>query len=78
MVRVLFTPVVLGGVLTTGGFVDPSFASTFLLLAMRTCVGVPLMAAVAHRLHGPTWAELKGLLRPDQGRLLGQTLGGVS
>lgn len=43
---------------------------------MRTCVGVPLMATVAHSLHGGTWGEIRSLAHRHNRRLLGQTLGG--
>ncbi|MGA1624612.1 MAG: DMT family transporter [Prochlorothrix sp.] len=90
IVRILMTPSQIGGWLPisslfggpatsgweTGGFVEPRLASSFLLLALRTWLSVPLMAAIADRLYDGTWREIRSLGQRQNRRLLGQTLGG--
>jgi len=66
IVRVLFNPADLFGVLATGGFVNPNLPNSFLLLFMRTALGVPLMASILPLLYAKTWSDVGALARPGQ------------
>jgi drug/metabolite transporter (DMT)-like permease len=66
IVRVLFNPVDIFGVLATGGFVAADLPNSFLLLFMRTVVGVPLMAALLPLLYPKTWSDVRRLGQPNQ------------
>lgn len=59
--RVLFTPSDLLGLVETGGFVDPTLPNSFLLMFMRTLIGVPLMAVLLPPVYPPLWADLRRL-----------------
>jgi drug/metabolite transporter (DMT)-like permease len=78
IVRVLFNPARVFGQLDTGGFVEPTLANSFLLLFMRTAVGVPLMVGLLPLVYRPLWADLGQLSRPQYRRDLALALtGGV-
>lgn len=66
IVRVLFNQADLFGLAVTGGFVSPNLANSFLLLFMRTALGVPLMALILPVLYPKTWSDIGQLSRPDQ------------
>ncbi|PSN19892.1 transporter [filamentous cyanobacterium CCP5] len=66
IVRVLYTPYELFGLLPTGGYVEATLQSSFLLLLMRMVVGVPLMALTTPVLYRPTWKEIAQLGRRDR------------
>jgi drug/metabolite transporter (DMT)-like permease len=66
IVRVLFTQVDLFGTLPTGGFVEANLPNSFLLLFMRTGVGVPLMACLLPTLYPKTWSDIRHLSHPSQ------------
>lgn len=70
IVRVLFNESSILGLFNTGGFVEPTLQNSFLLLFMRTVLGVPLMAIPLSRLYGNTWDEIGQLKSPKQRRLL--------
>ncbi|MBE9109625.1 EamA family transporter, partial [Nodosilinea sp. LEGE 07298] len=59
--RVLFVPSDLLGLVETGGFVEPTLSNSFLLMFMRTVVGVPLMAVLLPPVYPPIWADLRRL-----------------
>jgi drug/metabolite transporter (DMT)-like permease len=59
--RVLFVPSDLLGLVETGGFVEPTLSNSFLLMFMRTVVGVPLMAVLLPPVYPPMWADLRQL-----------------
>ena len=61
IVRVLFNQVDLFGRLSTGGFVAANLPNSFLLLFMRTAVGVPLMAILLPTLYPKTWSDIRQL-----------------
>lgn len=75
IVRVLFTEHTILGLVTTGGFVTPTLPHSFLLLFMRMIVVVPLMGALAGKLHPPTWREIGQLRQSNQRNLLWQAIG---
>ncbi|PZD70706.1 putative cystine transporter YijE [Acaryochloris thomasi RCC1774] len=79
IVRVLFNEYTVAGVVQTGGFVTATLPNSFLLMAMRMLLVVPLMSALAPALHPTVWADLGGLCRPQQRRyLMRSLLGGAS
>lgn len=76
VVRVLFNEYPVFGLMQTGGFVEPTLSNSFLLMAMRMLLVVPLMGLMAPRLHAATWKDIGQLRRPEQRPLLLQCLGG--
>lgn len=75
IVRVLFSEHEVLGVFQTGGFVTPTLHHSFLLLAMRMVLVVPVMAGLAEKLHPSTWSDLKQLRQPEQRPVLLQSIG---
>ncbi|MGB3199357.1 MAG: DMT family transporter [Nodosilinea sp.] len=59
--RVLFVPSDLLSLVQTGGFVEPTLPNSFLLMFMRTVLGVPLMAVLLPPIYPPMWADLRQL-----------------
>lgn len=76
IVRVLFNQVDLFGVFTTGGFVPPDLPNSFLLLFMRTALGVPLMGALLPMLYPKVWQDIGQLRQPSQRPQLGLAVAG--
>lgn len=78
IVRVLFNEYTIAGLLQTGGFVAPSLPNSFLLMAMRMVLVVPLVSAMTPLFYPALWWDLRKLgqkqNRPD---LLRSLLGGV-
>lgn len=78
IVRVLFTQHMVLGLGQTGGFVAPTLQNSFLLLAMRMVLVVPLMAGLATRLYPATWNDMRQLAQAEhRPRLLQALAGGV-
>lgn len=75
-VRVLFNEHTLLGLVNTGGFVTPSLHHSFLLMFMRMLWGVPLMGALAVKLHPTTWKDIAQLRNLEHRKLLLQSVGG--
>lgn len=78
IVRVLYTPYELFGLLPAGGYVEATLQSSFLLLSMRMVVGVPLMALTSPLIYRPTWKDMALLGRRDRWPDLGLALLGGS
>lgn len=76
IVRVLFNEHTLLGWLDTGGFVTPNLPNSFLLLAMRMVLVVPLMSTVAATLYPGTWTDLQQLGQQARRITLVRALGG--
>ncbi|OLP16593.1 transporter [Leptolyngbya sp. 'hensonii'] len=76
IVRVLFTEHAFLGLFPLGGFVTPTLPHSFLLLAMRMLLVVPLMSILASRFYPPTWKELASLAQPPQRGILLQSIAG--
>lgn len=76
IVRVLFSSHPVFGLLQTGGFVEPTMANSFLLLAMRTVLVVPLMAVLAPAIYPAMWKDLHQLGRSERRRDLGLAIAG--
>jgi drug/metabolite transporter (DMT)-like permease len=76
IVRVLFSQHPIWGLGQVGGFVTPTLANSFLLLAMRTALVVPLMAALAPALYPPTWQTIAALGQVNRRRELGGAIAG--
>jgi drug/metabolite transporter (DMT)-like permease len=74
--RVLFTPSSLLGMVDTGGFVEPTLSNSFLLMAMRMAVGVPMMALLLPPVYPRLWADLRRLGAPAYCRELYLALAG--
>lgn len=79
IVRVLFNEYTIAGVVQTGGFVAATLPNSFLLMAMRMLLVVPLMSALASLLYPPIWSDLGTLCHPERRRyLMRSLLGGAS
>lgn len=78
IVRVLYTPYELFGLLPAGGYVEATLQSSFLLLSMRMIIGVPLMALTSPIIYRPTWKDIALLGRRDRWPDLGLALIGGS
>ena len=76
IVRVLFNQADLLGALSTGGFVEPNLPNSFLLLFMRTALGVPLMAPLLTMLYPKAWEDIRNLRHSTQRSELKLALGG--
>lgn len=59
-----------------GGFVAPTLPNSFLLMAMRTVLVVPLMAGLAPLLYANHWPEVRALGLPQRRRQLGLAIAG--
>ncbi len=74
IVRILFNEYTVAGLLQTGGFVTPSLPNSFLLMAMRMVLVVPLVSAMTPLFYPAIWRDLKQLgqktNRPDLWRSL--------
>ena len=70
VVKVLFNEHTILGLVQTGGFVTPTLQHSFLLMVMRMLLVVPLMAALAPKLHPSTWTDIAQLRAPAQRPLL--------
>ncbi|MEO0538972.1 MAG: DMT family transporter [Cyanobacteria bacterium P01_A01_bin.123] len=68
IVRILFNPQIILGVLPTGGFVEPTLYNSFLLMAMRMVVVVPLMASLSQPLYPQVWKDIYQLRHPQNRR----------
>lgn len=75
VVRVLFTEQTVVGIGAIGGYVPPTLANSFLLLALRMLLAVPLMALLSQAVYPKLWSELGQLLRQAQPRAWGHILG---
>ena len=75
IVRILFVPQNLFGVFPTGGFVEPTLYNSFLLMAMRMVVVVPLMAGLSSALYQPMWKDVQRLSDRAMGRSLVHAIG---
>ena len=79
IVRVLFNEYTVAGLVQTGGFVAPTLSNSFLLLAMRMLLVVPLTSALAPTLYPAVWTDLGELCRSQKRRyLMRSLLGGAS
>ncbi|WP_088893486.1 DMT family transporter [Leptolyngbya ohadii] len=76
LVRVLFKEHDVLGLFTTGGFVTPTLASSFLLMFMRTLLVIPLTSSAAPVLHPGIWSDLHYLRDRSNRSLLWQSLVG--
>jgi drug/metabolite transporter (DMT)-like permease len=76
VVRVLFTEQTVVGLGAIGGYVPPTLANSFLLLALRMLLAVPLMALLSQAVYPKLWPELRQLLGKSQYRVWGHLLGG--
>ena len=74
VLKILFASSVLFGVVKLGGYLDPTFGHSLLLLEMRTFLTVIGLSVLAPRLYPPVFAELNRLARPSQWSLLLQVL----
>lgn len=68
IVRILFNEYTVAGFLQTGGFVLPSLPNSFLLMAMRMVLVVPLVSAMTPLFYPAIWHDL-GQLWQKQNRL---------
>lgn len=79
IVRVLFNEYTVAGIVQTGGFVSATLPNSFLLMAMRMLLVVPIISGIAPILYPLIWRDLRQLFRPEQRRYLTRSLlGGVS
>lgn len=76
IVRVLFSAHPVFGVLQTGGFVEPTLPNSFLLLALRTVLVVPLLALLAPAIYPNTWQDIHQLGATNKRRELGLAIAG--
>lgn len=74
--RVLFVPSDLLSLVEVGGFVTPTLPNSFLLMFMRTVLGVPLMAVLLPPVYPPMWTDLRRLGTADYRRELYLALAG--
>ncbi len=78
IVRVLFNEYTVAGMVQTGGFVEPTLANSFLLMAMRMLLVVPLISALAPTFYPHIWKDLGQLCQPQKrGDLMRSLLGGL-
>ena len=75
-VRVLFSQHTVLGFLQTGGFVTPTLQHSFLLLAMRMALVVPLTTCMIPTLYPDTWKDLRQLANGKNWDALGRSLTG--
>ncbi|MBW4419589.1 MAG: DMT family transporter [Myxacorys californica WJT36-NPBG1] len=59
---ILGKPSNLFGLVSFGGFIQPSLGNSLLILWVRMLIVLPMMVAIAASLHPPVWAEVKGLV----------------
>jgi drug/metabolite transporter (DMT)-like permease len=76
IVRVLFSLQPIFGLVETGGFVEPTLPNSFLLLALRTGLVVPLMAVLAPALYPATWKDIGQMGRAEKRWELGHAIAG--
>jgi len=76
IVRILFNDFTLWGQWHTGGFVETSLQSSFLLMFLRMAAGVPLLGMVSALLYRPVWRDMATLRYPQNRRTLGLALAG--
>lgn len=74
--RVLFSPHPIFGVFQTGGFVEPTLPNSFLLLALRTVLVVPLLALLAPSIYPDTWRDVRQLGERGKRKELGLAIAG--
>jgi drug/metabolite transporter (DMT)-like permease len=78
IVRVLFNEYTIAGLVETGGFVEPTLANSFLLMAMRMLWVVPLISVLAPVLYASIWKDLGQLCQPpNRWDLVRSLLGGL-
>jgi drug/metabolite transporter (DMT)-like permease/cell division septum initiation protein DivIVA len=75
VVGIVGTPSNLFGIMPIGGFIQPNFASSLLILWMRMLVVMLLMPFLASWLHPATWKEIKNFALSNDSRLLGSVIG---
>ncbi|MDB9494484.1 DMT family transporter [Spirulina major CS-329] len=75
-VRILFNTSSVFGWEGVGGFVEPSLANSFLLLALRMVWVVPVLSVVSLRLYPPLWGAIAQLRHPQHRRLRGKAIAG--
>ncbi|HEY9764378.1 MAG TPA: DMT family transporter [Trichocoleus sp.] len=76
IVRVLFSSHPIFGLFQTGGFVEPTLPNSFLLLALRTVLVVPLLALLAPAIYPNTWKDIYQLGRVSKRKELGLAIAG--
>ncbi|MGF1600847.1 MAG: DMT family transporter [Thermosynechococcaceae cyanobacterium] len=76
IVRILFNEYVVAGLLETGGFVQPTLANSFLLMAMRMVWVVPLISVLAPVLYPHLWKDLNNLRQIQHRTALMRSLSG--
>ena len=74
VLKILFASSVLFGVVKLGGYLDPTFGHSLLLLEMRTFLTVIGLSVLAPRLYPPVLAELKLLAQASEWSLFLQVL----
>lgn len=78
IVRILFNEYTVAGLLQTGGFVAPSLPNSFLLMAMRMVLVVPLVSAMTPLFYPALWWDLRKLgQKQNRSDLWRSLLGGV-
>ncbi|NDJ19138.1 DMT family transporter [Myxacorys almedinensis] len=67
---ILGKPSNLFGLVSLGGFIQPSLGNSLLILWVRMLIVVPMMAAIAGSLYPPVWTEIRNFVLSRDRRLL--------